>query len=85
MDRRSSVCVTRLGDKVWSFTKLDNIALSKNYTRPRKNAKSAFFHNGDDWLYSSQLSSDINAFSLKKNQTIYYSGLCGDESIYMGG
>ncbi len=38
-----------------------------------------------DWLQSSQLSSDINAFALKKKQKIYYSGLCGDGSVYMGG
>ena len=32
---------------------------------------------GDDWLHSSQLSSDINAFNLKKNQKISISGFVG--------
>ena len=45
--------------------------LSKNYTRPQKNAKLAFFYDGDDWLHSSQLSSDINTFAPKEKQTIY--------------
>ena len=63
---RGSVCVTRLGDKVWSFTKLDNISLSKIYTRPRKNAKSAFFHNGDDWLCMQPVVLWYKCFRLKE-------------------
>ena len=33
----------------------------------------------------SRLSSDINAFNLKKNQQNINTWLCGDGSVYMGG